>query len=103
MTTLDVPPSAALDESAHEFISTFMTHVATISGYGMNRIVTIARVKTLLLAAIARGGDAPSTAWSRLHHAIAELVATIDAGYDMHDAHDYLQSFIRENGDLAHE
>ncbi len=101
MTILEASPSAALDESASEFISTFMTHVSRVSGYGIHRVVTIARVKTLLLAAIERGDDASSTAWSALHHAIAQLVATADAAYDTYGAHVYLQSFIRENDDLA--
>ena len=56
MTILE-PSPPVLDQGVHEFISTFMMHVATVSGYGMNRIVTIARIKTLLLAALALAHD----------------------------------------------
>ena len=102
MTILE-PSPPVLDQGVHEFISTFMMHVATVSGYGMNRIVTIARIKTLLLAALARGDGAPSTAWSALYRAISELVTPLDPGYDKHSAQVYLQSFISENGDLDHD
>ncbi len=101
MTTLDAPRSVVLDESAHQFIATFMTNVATVSGYGTNRIVTIARIKTLLLAAIGTGEVAPSTAWSMLHHAVADLIAAPDAPHETHGARDYLGTFLEENGDLA--
>jgi hypothetical protein len=101
MTTLDVPPSSMLDESAHQFISTFMSHVAEVSGYGADRLVTVARLKTLLLAAIAYGAGGPSTAWGALYRATGELLAAADGAPDRDGAHAYLRAFIRENTDLG--
>ncbi len=101
MTTLQAFPPVVLDDNAHDFISTFMRHVATLTGYGTNRLATIAAIKTLLLAAMAHGDAAASTAWSALYRAIDELV---DASTDAHDAriaHAYLRAFVQENGDLA--
>jgi hypothetical protein len=93
-------PPAALDESAHEFISTFMSNVATVAGGGSQCIKTVAQVKTLLLAAIA-GGSA--SAWSALYRRVDRIVATAGDVTDARRAHEYLQSFISENGDLARD
>jgi hypothetical protein len=101
MTTLHGTPPVALDECAHEFIATFMTHVATLTGYGVNRLTTIAGIKTLLLAAMAHEADDAAIAWSALYRAIDDLV---DASIDAHDtrfARSYLRAFMLENGDLA--
>ena len=100
MTTLETQPFVALDESAHEFISTFMSHVATATGYGTNRIATIAGIKTLLLAAIERGDEATS-AWHTLYRAITRLLTPSGATNETHSAYAYLQAFISENVDLA--
>ncbi len=99
MTVLQTRP-AALDEGAHEFISTFVSHVAAVAGYGENRIVTIARAKALLLAALERGQDGSAQAWSELHQTIAGIVVANDALH-ARSSRAYLQSFIEENGDLA--
>jgi len=101
MTTLLAPQPLALDESTHEFISTFMSHVAAVAGYGENRIAVIAYIKMLLLAAIATGDVDSSLQWSTLHRAIAELVACADYAPDARHAHAYLQAFLRENHDLS--
>ncbi len=102
MMVLEAHRAAALDESAHQFIATFMAHVTTVAGYDENRLATIARVKVLLLAALA-AGDAAASAWYLLHRTIAELIPENAAVRNSHGAFAYLQSFIRENGDLAHD
>jgi hypothetical protein len=100
MITLTAAPAAALDESAHDFIATFMAHVATAAGYHENRPAIIARVNVLLLAALA-AGDGASSAWNLLHRAITEIVPKNDAQRNTSRAHAYLQSFIKENEDLV--
>ena len=92
--------SAALDESAHAFITTFIGHVTTIVHDERSRMATIARVNVLLLAAL-RGGDGAAGAWSMLHRTIVEIVPDNNVAGNARCAYDYLQSFIRENGDLA--
>jgi hypothetical protein len=99
MTTLQTRP-AALDKSAHEFISTFMLHVAVAVGYGENRIVTIASVKRLLLAALSHDDGASSDAWRALYRTIAEIVVENDA-LSARSSRAFLQAFIQDNGDLA--
>jgi len=103
MTILETPPSLALDESAHEFISTFMEHVTTLTGYNKTRLTTIAGIKTLLLAALAHPDDASSTAWRGLYRSIDALVDAALYAHDTRTAHAYLRSFVQENGDLAHD
>ncbi len=101
MTALPAPPFTVLDESAQTFIASFMSNVVTVAGDGRERIPTIARVETLLLTAVANGEGASSHAWRALHRAITELVMTPEPPIDRSDAHVYLRSFVRENGDLA--
>jgi hypothetical protein len=101
MITLEAPYAPALDESAHAFIATFIGHVTTIVGNDRSRMSTIARVNVLLLAAL--GGGAAVGAWSMLHRAIVEIVPDNNVAGNARRAYDYLQSFIRENGDLAHD
>jgi hypothetical protein len=99
MTMLKTRP-AAIDASAHEFISTFVSHVASVLDYGANRIVTLTRVKALLFVALSNEADASEEAWCTLHGMIAELVAAKHKlGSEAADA--YLRAFVRENGDLA--
>ena len=94
-------PSIDLDENDNIFISTFMSHVSAVVGYGENRLVTIARVKLLLLAAIADGNDPHRDAWTRLHRSVAEIVAAARRTPASRRAHGYLRAFVRENGDLT--
>ena len=101
MTILQTRP-AALDESAQTFIATFIPHVASVVGYGENRIVTISRVKTLLLDALSHADGASSDAWRALYQTIAEIVAAKHA-HSARGSRIYLKSFLRENGDLAHD
>jgi hypothetical protein len=101
MSTLQAYPSVALDEDAHEFISRFMSHVATIAGRGRYRRATIDQVRMLLVDAIGRGDGASATAWTLLYQTISELVARANTAYDSLGADAYLQSFLRENVDLA--
>jgi hypothetical protein len=101
MVTLETSPPA-LDENAHEFVSQFVSHVAAIIGYGSDRIVTIARVKALLLTALADDARASTDAWRALYRTITELVRPQARGGARY-AHAYLQSFIHDNGDLAHD
>jgi hypothetical protein len=98
MTTAQALPAVALDETANGFISTFMAHVATLAGYGKNRLTTIATIKTLLLAALKRGD---ATDWRTLYHAVDELVDGAIYAHDTKFAYTYLCSFIQENVDLA--
>ncbi len=102
MMILEANRADALDASAHDFIATFMAHVTTVAGYDENRLATIARVKVLLLAALA-GGDGAAGAWSMLHRTIAEMVPANAAVRNARGAFAYLQSFIRENEDLDHD
>jgi len=101
MTTLQAPPSNALDETAHTFIATFMAHVATVSGYGKNRLTTIAGIKTLLLAALEGGEGASSAAWRTFYRAIDDLVDASIYAHDTRIAYTYLRTFVQENADLA--
>jgi len=94
--------TAALDESAHAFIATFVGHVITIVGDDRSRMATIARVNVLLLAALG-GGDGVAGAWTMLHRTIVEIVPENNVAGNTRRAYDYLQQFIRENGDLAHD
>jgi len=91
--------TAALDESAQEFIGTFMSQVASVTNVSETR----ARIETLLLSAITLGDGSAATTWSMLHRAIAAIVPTGDGSDKRGNAHAYLQSFIRENADLADE
>jgi hypothetical protein len=100
MTLLHEPPSAALDESAHEFISTFMSHVATVVGYGENRLVTLACVKSLLLAALTSPDAALTEPWRAVYRAITEILAANGAS-SRFSARLYLEAFLDDNGDLA--
>ena len=93
---------AALDENAHAFIATFIGHVRTIVGDDWSRMATIARVNVLLLAALG-GGDGVAGAWTMLHRTIVEIVPENNVAGNTRRAYDYLQQFIRENGDLAHD
>ena len=79
-----------------------MAHVATVAGHDENRLATIARVHVLLLAALA-AGDGAASAWSMLHRTIAEMVPESATVRNTRGAFAYLQSFIRENGDLVHD
>jgi len=101
MTTLRVPRPIALDASTHEFIATFMSHVATIAGYGRDRTATIAQVKALLLAAIEYGNADAEPAWSVLHQMVSEIVETAHDAPDTRSSHAYLRSFVQENVDLV--
>jgi hypothetical protein len=93
-----------LDANAHEFLTSFMADVASVAGYGENRLWTIARIKERLLEALAHGDN--DDAWARLYGAIANLLH--DTDNVLHDAADAphaaesLRSFLRENDDLAH-
>lgn len=100
--TVPVLVTKDLDESAQEFVSTFIRHVAMVAGYSENRIATIAHVKALLLSALANDEGACSSAWRAIYQTIAEIVAMKNSPPDARSAH-YLQAFIRENGDLARE
>jgi hypothetical protein len=78
-----------------------MAEVASVAGYGDNRLWTIARIKELLLQALAHG-DADDQAWAQLYRTVADLLH--DAAETPHnrDAAASLRSFLRENDDLAH-
>jgi hypothetical protein len=101
MTTLQARPSRALDANAHEFIATFMSHVAEMAGHGPDRRTTLTRVKTLLLAAIESDADTSEAAWSMLHRAMFEIITAARGAHHARSSHAYLQSFVRENIDLA--
>jgi hypothetical protein len=100
MTTLQAQ-RVALDENAITFITTFMTHVTTLTDRDMTRAGTAAGIEILLLAAIERGAGESSSEWRALYRAIAKLVDTAFYTYDTRAAYRYLRDFIRENEDLA--
>ena len=97
MTALQAFPADVLDASAYEFIATFMTHVAMLSGHGKQRLETIAGIRTLLVAAIAHGD---SGKWCTVYRAISDLVDSSIYLHDTRTASTYLRAFIHENGDL---
>jgi len=101
MTTLQAAPRVALDEAATGFISTFMTHVATLTDYDQHRLTTTAGIKTLLLAAMERGDGDASSQWRALYRAVDALVDASTFAHDTRTAYAYFQAFIRENRDLA--
>jgi hypothetical protein len=101
MATLQAAPAGGLDETEYGFISTFMTHVSTLTGYGKTRLTTIARIKTLLLAAMSGDQGSTSPAWRALYRAIDDLLEGAFYAHDTRTAYAYLRAFIQENGDLA--
>jgi len=90
-----------LDANAHAFVTSFMADVASVAGYGADRIWTIARIKEFLLEALARG-DAGDRSWAKLYRSVADLLQ--NAADPPHDpgAVASLRSFLRENDDLGH-
>jgi hypothetical protein len=101
MTALHAAPRVALDEAATGFISTFMSHVATLTDYDQHRLTTTAGIKALLLAAMEHGDDDASSAWRALYRAVDHLIDASIYAHDTRIAYEYFRAFIRENGDLA--
>jgi hypothetical protein len=101
MIALHAAPRIAPDEAATGFISTFMTHVATLTEYDPHRLTTTARIRTLLLAAIEHGDGDASREWRALYRAVDELVDASTYAHDTRTAYTYFRAFIQENGDLA--
>ncbi len=102
MMTLEADRATVLDESAHAFMATFIAHVSEITGEEVSRLAIIARVKVLLLAALA-GGDGAASAWNMLHRTVVAIVAQSNAARNTDVARAYLRSFITENQDLDHD
>ena len=100
MTTLAADRAIALDASAREFIATFVAHVETIAGDDQRCIAMTAPIRVLLLAALSGGERAP-VAWSMLYGLTSEIVSIPNRGREARKAYAFLQSFIRENEDLA--
>ncbi len=98
MTTLQIQP-AALDTSAQAFMSRFMSHVAAITSHN----ATLARIETLLASALTQDEGAAPATWSTLHRVIADIVPPAYGPREWSRAHAYLESFVRENADLADE
>jgi hypothetical protein len=101
MIALTAYPAGTLDESAREFIATFMSNVARVAGDGNASFTTLARVETLLEDALTGGTGGSARAWSELYQTIEAVVSTGRRAGDARRAHAYLRAFMRENGDLA--
>ncbi len=102
MMTLEADRAIVLDASARAFMATFIAHVTTIVGDDQSRLAAVARTKVLLLAALA-GGDGAASAWNLLYRTVADIVPKKNSARAKRIAHAYLQSFVRENGDLARD
>lgn len=101
MTTLQAAPWVAPDESAVGFISTFMSHVATLTDYDQHRLTTTAGIKTLLLAAMDHGEGDATNEWRALYRAVDHLIDASRYAHDTRTAYAYFSAFILENRDLA--
>ncbi len=102
MMTLEADRAVALDAGARAFMATFIAHVTTLAGDDQSHLATIARTKVLLLAALG-GGDAAASAWNLLYRTVAEIVPKKNSARHKRAAYAYLQSFVRENRDLARD
>ena len=98
---LEADRAPALEANARAFLVTFIEHVTTVTSDDRSGIAVVARVNVLLLAALA-GGDGAASSWRMLHRTIAAIIENEHAARDAR-AYDYLRSFVRENGDLAHD
>ena len=102
MTALEADPAIALDAGARELLATFVAHVVTIASYDRSCVAMIEPINVLLLAALSGGAGAP-IAWSMLYRMISKIVSRPNRGGQAQHAYAFLQSFIRENEDLARD
>jgi hypothetical protein len=102
MMTLEANRAGELDASARDLIATFVAHVMTIAHYDQRSVAMAGPINVLLLAALSGGESAP-VAWSKLYRMTSEIVSRRTRAREARSAYAFLQSFVRENQDLAND